>query len=381
MPQTPANLREYATLTVSGKKDKIIPQCHYNPTLSFPFAEVRMNARLITVIAALAVIFPSGASTQSAETYLNQGIMFAMRGDYGTAVEEFTGAIRLNPGMAGAYILRARALFASVSVVTGVRENFSGIDYNSAAGRISTEQVRVYDLVIEDLTQAIRLDPNHAETYNNRGNAYMEKSDFDRAIADFTEAIRLNPNYALAYSGRGIAYRNKRDYDRAIADYTQAIRLSPNFATAYYNRGFAYESKSDYDLAIADYIQAIRLNPNYALAYYGRGNMYLFKRDYSMAIADYTQTIRLDPNNIDAYLYRGFAYVNNGDADNAIADYTQVIKFAPNFIDTYLLRGVAYYLRGDIDRAITDWEAVLRLDPNNVSAIGNIEFARQQRGY
>jgi tetratricopeptide (TPR) repeat protein len=47
-----------------------------------------------------------------------------------------------------------------------------------------------------------------------------------------TEAIRLDPDYADAYNNRGIAYRRKRDLDRAIANYAETIRLDPD----YYNR-------------------------------------------------------------------------------------------------------------------------------------------------
>ena len=38
--------------------------------------------------------------------------------------------------------------------------------------------------------------------YNNRGNAWYRRGDFDRAIAD-DEAIRLEPNYGHAYINRG----------------------------------------------------------------------------------------------------------------------------------------------------------------------------------
>lgn len=34
--------------------------------------------------------------------------------------------------------------------------------------------------------------------FNNRGNAYSDKNDYDRAIADFSQAIRLDPKYALS---------------------------------------------------------------------------------------------------------------------------------------------------------------------------------------
>jgi tetratricopeptide (TPR) repeat protein len=68
--------------------------------------------------------------------------------------------------------------------------------------------------------------------YNNRGNAYSDKGDYDRAIADYTQAIRLAPNVASRYYNRGLAYYSKKDYDRAIVDFNQAIRLDPNNANA-----------------------------------------------------------------------------------------------------------------------------------------------------
>lgn len=61
--------------------------------------------------------------------------------------------------------------------------------------------------------------------YNDRGNAFQAKRDFDRAIADHSEAIRLDPKNARAYDNRGTAWQEKGDFDRAIADYNQAIQL------------------------------------------------------------------------------------------------------------------------------------------------------------
>jgi tetratricopeptide (TPR) repeat protein len=55
---------------------------------------------------------------------------------------------------------------------------------------------------IEEYTQAIRIDPNYAWAYIYRGWVYNEKGDYDRAIADLTQAIRLVPNYAAAYNNR-----------------------------------------------------------------------------------------------------------------------------------------------------------------------------------
>ena len=45
------------------------------------------------------------------------------------------------------------------------------------------------------------------------------------ALQDYNEAIRLKPDYALAFYNRGIARRDKGDVEGALQDYNEAIRL------------------------------------------------------------------------------------------------------------------------------------------------------------
>jgi tetratricopeptide (TPR) repeat protein len=318
-----------------------------------------------------------GAAPQTAGSFLDRGIAFASRQEYNAAIADFTQALELDPDLASAWMLRGRALYASVSHVTSVGENFSSVRTSSVVGQaVSADRKAVYDRVIADFSQAIRLDPNYATAYSNRGVAYKEKGDHDRAIADYSQAIRLDPNYATAYNNRGNAYSDKGDHDRAIADYSQAIRLDPNDAMAYNNRGIAYSDKGDHDRAIADYSQAIRLDPNYAMAYNNRGIAYRAKGDHDRAIADYNQAIRLDPNDAMTYSNRGVAYRAKGDHDRAIADYSQAIRLDPNDAMAYNNRGVAYYYKKDYRQARADWEQALRLDPNDADARNNLEVLR-----
>ena len=65
----------------------------------------------------------------------------------------------------------------------------------------------------------LQLNPNLAEAYNNRGNAYAQgKQQYDRAIADYNQALALNSNLAEAYNNRAVAWFFKKDYDKAWAD-------------------------------------------------------------------------------------------------------------------------------------------------------------------
>ena len=89
------------------------------------------------------------------------------------------------------------------------------------------------------------VDAGHGTTalaiaYNNRGNAYTAKGDYDRAIQDFDQSIKLNRTYTKPFNNRGVAYLRKGEYDLAIKAFDEAIKLSPNYGGAFANRAGAY---------------------------------------------------------------------------------------------------------------------------------------------
>jgi tetratricopeptide (TPR) repeat protein len=317
------------------------------------------------------------ASPNTPLFFIERGIALAVRGEYDLAIMNFTDALALNPNLLGAYMLRGRALYTSVSLVFSVGENFNSV-ITEGKWKISADERKIFALAIEDFSQVIRLASYPASAYSERSVAYLNMGDYDNAIADSNQAIRLDPNNAVAYHTRGMAYFWKEDYDRAIADLTQAIKINPNYGHAYNTRGFAYVSKGNYDQAMADFTQAIIVDPNNAVWYLGRGNEYLMQMDYDRAIADFTQAIRIDPNNAAYYYSRGFAYKLKGDYDGVIADYNQIIRLHPDIAKYYSERGIAYLNKRDYDRAIADFETALRIDPNFQDAKNNLEQARRR---
>jgi tetratricopeptide (TPR) repeat protein len=207
--------------------------------------------------------------------------------------------------------------------------------------------------------------------YNNRGNAYFAKKDYDRAIADYTEAIRLDPKYVLAYINRGSAYKAKGDYDDAIGDYTEATTIDPEDALAYSKRGNAYEARKNYDRAIADFTEALQLNPNDANAFNSRcWNRTLADRDLQGALADCNESLRLRPGDANALNSRGLVQLKLGAYERAIADYSAAIGANAKDADSFYGRGVARLKSGDIDGGKADIAAskAIRPDIANVYA-------------
>ena len=64
-----------------------------------------------------------------------------------------------------------------------------------------------------------------AVTEHNKGLAFAEKEDWGNAIPCYTEAIRLDPDDAKAYHNRGIAYYEQGNKAKAEADFAKAKEL------------------------------------------------------------------------------------------------------------------------------------------------------------
>jgi Flp pilus assembly protein TadD len=62
-----------------------------------------------------------------------------------------------------------------------------------------------------------------------RALVYAKQNDLDKGIADLSELIRLRPDDAHAYLDRGTLYFKKGDKVKADADRDRAKELDPTF--------------------------------------------------------------------------------------------------------------------------------------------------------
>ena len=208
---------------------------------------------------------------------------------------------------------------------------------------------------IEYLNNSIKLQPDAASAYSNRGCVYVGLGQQQLAIEDFNESIRLQPDDGMDYNNRGGAYYKLGQYQRAIEDFNKAISLQPDLAQAYYNRGNAYDKYlSEQQLAIEDYNNAIRLKADYTLAYNNRGLAYGELGQYERAIEDYNNAISLQPDLAMVYVNRGGVYVKQGQYQRAIEDFNKAIRLQHDYASAYVSRGVAYGQQGNNNLACRD---------------------------
>jgi tetratricopeptide (TPR) repeat protein len=80
---------------------------------------------------------------------------------------------------------------------------------------------------------------------------------YEEAISDYDEALRIKPDFADAYVNRGYTKLALQQYTDVISDCDAALRIKPDSAHAYYNRGIAkhelgrtWEAKDDLQTAL-----------------------------------------------------------------------------------------------------------------------------------
>ena len=81
------------------------------------------------------------------------------------------------------------------------------------------------------------------------------------AIADLSEAIKINPKDAGTYEQRAAMEMKMQQYDKALPDYSQAIKFNPNEIRNYLYRGYIYELQKDKKNAMADTESALKIDP------------------------------------------------------------------------------------------------------------------------
>jgi len=214
--------------------------------------------------------------------------------------------------------------------------------------------------------------PDVPELHNALGSVLLEQYDREPsrpelaadAVAHFKEAIRLEPDYADPYNNLGLALGGQGKAEEAAACLRKALRLQPNHAEAHNNLGNALADLGKLNEAIAQYAEALRLKPDYARAHANLADVLLRLRRPDEALEHYTRALALDPRLTFARIGLGHALFAQGRTERALAAYREAVGACPDDPGVHLILAIALHESGRFDEAIEEYQDVLRLDPN-----------------
>ncbi|HUY35397.1 MAG TPA: tetratricopeptide repeat protein [Pirellulales bacterium] len=236
--------------------------------------------------------------------------------------------------------------------------------YASRAGALEWQKHPF--LALFDAMSALRLDPNSAAGYWNRGMSLIYLNDFTNGMADLDEALRLDPKLAIAYGTRASAWSAQREWSKSLADADAVVRLDPEWADAYALRGYVWVQKGDFDNAMRDYDQAIDRDPTNADFLVKRGWLWNRRGLWDKAIIDLDEAIRLNQQCAEAYNNRGFARIARNEFDLALGDFDEATKHDASLAYPYYARGRYYNMQGEHTRAVEELTKAIELAPDEV---------------
>ncbi|MFH1306998.1 MAG: tetratricopeptide repeat protein, partial [Candidatus Micrarchaeota archaeon] len=157
---------------------------------------------------------------------------------------------------------------------------------------ISSDGKRKYGDAVKFYTKEIAENPNSSQPILKRGIVHFYQGEFDGAIDDLSEAIRLEPKSGKAYQFRAQSYFEIGKYAESVSDYSKLIELNRHNRQWHANkqwyvkRAQAYSSDSDFYSAIYDYQEAIGLDWQDSELYFERGKLYAKLKNNEKAISD-----------------------------------------------------------------------------------------------
>jgi protein O-GlcNAc transferase len=236
-----------------------------------------------------------------------------------------------------------------------------------------------------DLAQAqvlyqriLAIDPRHADSLHLLGVMAHQTRNYQRAVEFIDAAVRVQPENAFFYFNRGNALFELNRMNEAVASYRTALELSPDFAEAHYSLGNALMGLKLFDQAIACYDKSIALKPEYAAVFcYNRGNALLELQQWEAAIASYDRVIAENANCAEAHSNRGKALWEMKKIDASLASYEKAIEIKPELAEAYIGRGLALHELGKLSAAIEDYREAIQLNPNSAEAHHNLGGALQ----
>lgn len=125
--------------------------------------------------------------------------------------------------------------------------------------KISEYKQAIEAMFKQEYDTSLSLVANNPEIYYIK--AMKEKDNIKEHGRLLDESIKLMPNYAKLYENKGIFYLQTGEYDKAIELFNKAIELCPNQYQSYWNLAEIAYIQKDYETAIKHLNDLIELNP------------------------------------------------------------------------------------------------------------------------
>ncbi len=327
---------------------------------------------------------PVSDPTMYADLLLKRACIDVIEEKNDMALLQLDAAIRVQPELADAYLVRTQVYAAQGSVDAAIENLEKYIELtedtslyetvaqlNEAKGDIEAAQA-AYDKYVEGAGSEV------AEAGFQSGLYKMQAGQLEEAIAAF-EAYAEDETYgAGAAYNIGICRMNLGDYAGAIEAFNGCEEKGGEFEGLKYNRGVCNLLSEQWADAATDFSASIESEPYVDDARYNLAICQMQQEDYETAVATFTELIGDGEKaegtegteeatgeaeervvNDGAYYYRAVCEAALGKLEEARADYTTCIDHGYELAQSYYQRAQVNAALGDTEAQNADLQASL----------------------
>ncbi|MGH8488083.1 MAG: tetratricopeptide repeat protein [Gammaproteobacteria bacterium] len=299
-------------------------------------------------------------------------------GDAAAAVADFRAALRGDPtsaellGFLGrAHLMNKEPELAKDSIKKAVDSN-----PNDVASRISYAELlageRQLDAAIEQLQEALNVDPQNARIYEALFSLQAGKSDWKNAHATAERVKATFPDRAIGHYLQGLAYQGEKKFDASISEFEQALKISRRAPLPLTLLVRSYLALDKVEGARAYLQKFVAADPQNAVAYNLLGETLMVQKKWDEATGAFRKAQAIDRKWTVPYARLAAIHLGRNDFDRAAAEFKRGIKASAPSADLMVGLAEVYQRAGKYDDAINVYEDLLKQEPEAAVAINNL---------
>lgn len=233
-----------------------------------------------------------------------------------------------------------------------------------------------YSQATSDLSKALEGAPlgfTPIDVYRMRWQAYYWQQNYDAAMQDVQQALRIEPSNSYFHLALGDCYRMKKDLRNAITSYQRGAQLDPSNANVYYFIALAYNELGDFTKQGSSAADAIRKGTTYKGESWNLvGQSWFAGRKYDEAAQSYERALQLKPDLKDVYTNLSEVYRMLNRFDDAINTVNRGLRVYPDDANYYINLSWLYSLADRHQEAINAGQQAIRLLPDQYMGYTNL---------
>ncbi len=234
---------------------------------------------------------------------------------------------------------------------------------------VESYQSARYTEAIEELEQAVRLDPGNEWTTYYLIRAYLGSRDRPSAEKLVKGLIREKPYFSRGFFLLGYIYFDTHQWTLAAENLQTAVGMEPNFWESRMFLGSTYVLLSRLTEAEKELRVAVNLNPQNPETHYYMGRLHFTKNMFPEALQEFSRMLELDPASIKGYNNLGLTRLALGEPDTARTNFQDAIRLgeksgAPSEWP-YINLGKMEYEKGKAETACRLFSQAVEINPQN----------------